>query len=134
VKRYLLDTNHLRPAIERISALRERICQQVRLGDRFGTCVPVLCELQAALSNNRRSKEYQRNLAALFSGSIRLWPLEPPVDRVYGDIYHDLRRRGRVLSQVDMMLAALARHMDLILLTADQDFDTLADLQRENWL
>ena len=54
--------------------------------------------------------------------------------RGYGEIYVDLRRRGRVLSQVDMMIAALARQMGLTLLTADRDFEALPDLRIENWL
>jgi len=65
---------------------------------------------------------------------VRVWPLEPPVAAIYGAIYLDLRRRGRALSQVDMMLAALCRQMSLTLLTTDRDFEALPDLRRENWL
>jgi len=49
-------------------------------------------------------------------------------------IYNDLRRRGRVLSQVDVMLAALTRQMQLTLVTADQDFAALPDVKTENWI
>lgn len=38
------------------------------------------------------------------------------------------------MSQVDMLLAALCRHMNLILLSTDTDFDALPDIERENWL
>ena len=65
---------------------------------------------------------------------VRVWPLEPPVAAIYGEIYLDLRRRGRALSQVDMMLAALCRQMSLTLLTTDRDFEALPDLRCENWL
>ena len=44
-----------------------------------------------------------------------------------------LRRLGRVLSQVDMMLAALARQQKLTILTTDRDFEALTDLNVENW-
>jgi predicted nucleic acid-binding protein len=40
--------------------------------------------------------------------------------------------QGRVLSQVDMMLAALARQHRLTLLTTDRDFEVLTDLRLEN--
>jgi len=53
---------------------------------------------------------------------------------IYAEIYHDLRARGRVLSQVDMMLAALSRSLDATLLTDDRDFEALPDLRIENWL
>jgi predicted nucleic acid-binding protein len=53
---------------------------------------------------------------------------------MYGEIFRDLRSRGRVLSQVDMMLAALAKQMDLTIATADRDFEALPDIRTENWL
>jgi predicted nucleic acid-binding protein len=52
--------------------------------------------------------------------------------RAYGELYRDLRARGRVLSQVDIMLAALARSMDLIVVTSDHDVEALPDLRFEN--
>jgi predicted nucleic acid-binding protein len=33
-----------------------------------------------------------------------------------------------------MMLAALARFMDLTVLTSDRDFEALPDIRTENWL
>jgi predicted nucleic acid-binding protein len=65
---------------------------------------------------------------------VRLWPIDQEVARLYGEVFHEVRKRGRVLSQVDMMLAALARSMKLTLLTADRDFEALPDLRTENWL
>jgi predicted nucleic acid-binding protein len=37
------------------------------------------------------------------------------------------------LSQVDMMLAALARQHKLTVLTTDRDFEALTDLRVEKW-
>ena len=45
-----------------------------------------------------------------------------------------MKRRGRVLSQVDIMLAALCREMDPILVTTDRDFAALPWLKVEDWL
>ena len=53
---------------------------------------------------------------------------------LYAKNYLDLRSRGRVLSQVDMLLAALARSMKATLLTSDRDFEALPDLRLDNWL
>jgi predicted nucleic acid-binding protein len=39
-----------------------------------------------------------------------------------------------VLSQVDMMVAALARQLDLTIATSDQDFTALPDVPNENWI
>jgi predicted nucleic acid-binding protein len=58
----------------------------------------------------------------------------PPLAAIYGAIYLDLRRRGRILSQVDIMLAALCQQLNLTLLTTDRDFEALPDLRTENWV
>src|SRR5260370_35656863 len=119
---YLLDTNHVSEAVRPVSRVRDRIGQLRLTGVRVGTCVPVLCELQAALPSGNRGDRYRRALQRLL-GRVRLWPLERDVALLYGEIFQELRKRGRVLSQVDMMLAALARQMDLTLATADRAFE-----------
>jgi predicted nucleic acid-binding protein len=65
---------------------------------------------------------------------VRIWPLDPPIARLYAELFHDLRARGRVLSQVDLVLAATARHLGATLLTTDRDFQAIAGLRIENWL
>jgi tRNA(fMet)-specific endonuclease VapC len=131
--RYLFDTNHLSAAIDDEAGIRERIVELRQAGHRLGTCVPVPCELETGLERTRRREQNRRILGTLLR-HIRIWPLEPPLARIYAEIYHDLRARGRVLSQVDMMLASLSRSLDATLLTDDRDFEALPDLQVENWL
>ena len=65
---------------------------------------------------------------------VRIWPLEPTLAPVYGNLYLELRKSGRVLSQVDLLLAALARQVGLTVLTTDRDFEAIPDLKCENWL
>ena len=131
--RYLLDTNHLGAALDDEAGVRERMLQLRQGGHRLGTCVPVLCELETGLQRTRR-REQNRRILIMLLRQIRIWPLEPPMALIYAEIYHDLRARGRVLSQVDMMLAALSRSLDATLLTDDRDFEALPDLRIENWL
>jgi predicted nucleic acid-binding protein len=130
---YLLDTNHLGRAVTAGSVVRERIVDLRSRGARVGTCVPVLCEIEAGIQQVSRPEIYQQNLERLLR-QVRLWPVDRVTARLYGLIHHDLKLRGRVLSQVDMMLAALARQMKLILVTSDLDFSALPDVATENWL
>ena len=116
---FLLDTNHLSEALQPVSRVRDRIGQLRLTGTRVVTCIPVLCELEAALPSGDRGRAYRRALQRLL-GRVRLWPLERETAFLYGEIFKELRRRGRVLSQVDMMLAALARQKDLTLATSDR--------------
>jgi tRNA(fMet)-specific endonuclease VapC len=133
MNRYLLDTNHLTDAIKPVSRVRDRIEQARRSGLKVGTCIPVVCELEAGLQRLARHNLYRQALERLFV-RVRLWPLDRGVARHYGDVFNDLRNRGRVLSQVDILLAALCHSMDLILVTSDRDFEALPNLRREDWL
>jgi len=130
---YLLDTNHLGAAVKPGAPVRERIRAARSRGERVGVCVPVLCELQVGAQQVRRAAEYQKALRRLLA-QVRIWPLDMETAKLYGEIYHRLKDRGRVLSQVDMMLAALARQMNLTLLTSDGDFKALPEISVENWL
>lgn len=133
MKGYLLDSNHVSAVVRPISPLRERIGLGKRKGIRFGTIIPVICELMAGLQSVARRDEFRRAYKRLLS-SVRLWPLDLQVAQHYGDIFQGLKRKGRSLSQVDVMLAALARHMDVTILTSDKDFEALPDIRTENWL
>ena len=106
---FLVDCNHLSAAIRKVSALREKIHQARKQGHRFGTLIAVLWELEAGIQQTKNPQEFRRRLSQLL-------------------------KQGRVLSQVDMMLAALARQRKLKLLTTDKDFQALPDIETENWI
>jgi tRNA(fMet)-specific endonuclease VapC len=133
MRRYLLDTNHVSAALDRVSRLRDRIQQLRKTGVIFGTCVPVLCELEGGIQQTAVPQVYYRFLDQLLH-SVRVWPIDPELAPLFGEIYLDLQRRGRQLSFVDIVLAALARLKNLTLLTTDRDFEALPDLRTENWL
>jgi len=130
---FLLDTNHLGAALDGDSAIYARLLTSRREGKRIGTCAPVLCELAVGLQQTARRDDNWKALK-VFLGQVRVWPLDADVARHYGAVYHELRGKGRVMSQTDMMVAALARHAKLTVLTTDRDFEALPDIARENWL
>ncbi len=129
---YLLDTNHIGLAVDRNSPVSQRIFEARLAGIRLGTCLPVLCEIEAGMRQVRGKAKYERDLNHLLL-QLRLWPIDRKTSRIYGDVYMELRRAGRVLSQVDIMIAALARQMSLTILTTDRDFEALPDIRTENW-
>ena len=133
MNRYLLDTNHLSAYLDRQPALEQRIDAALRAGDRFGICLPVLCEYRAGI---RLSRRYRQNLARLqvALARFRLWPSDEQTAAEFAKLFQELRSAGRMLSQFDLLLAAVARQYKLILLTADQDFRPVSRLRVENWL
>lgn len=130
---YLLDTNHVSRAVTVGSSVRKRIIELRQRGVKIGTCVPVLCEIEAGIQQVKSPEAYRENLRRLLR-QIRVWPIDPVTATIYGEIHQDLKRRGRALSQVDIMLAALARQLGLSLATSDQDFAALPDIATENWI
>ena len=133
VTKYLLDTNHLSAYLDRHSVLEPRIDAALRAGDRIGVCLPVLFEYRAGI---RLGRYYQRNLSRLRASLtlFRVWPLDVETSSEFADLFRECRERGRTMSQFDMTIAALARQHDLVLLSADQDFQAAERLKWENWL
>jgi tRNA(fMet)-specific endonuclease VapC len=133
MKRYLLDTNHMGEAISRVSIVRDRMQQVHQQGGVFGTGGPVFCELMVGVVMRGDADKARRRLGGLLR-LVRLWPTDLAIANRYAEVYHELQKAGRALSQVDMMLAAMARHLNATLLTTDQDFKALPDVSAENWL
>lgn len=129
----LLDANHFGLAVRADSPVLERIKSELQRGLRIGTCVPVLCEIEVGACNVTDPAEYRRGMQRLLR-HVRVWPLTETTAGLYGEIANDLRRRGRALSQIDIMLAVLCRELDLTLVTTDKDFVALPWLKTENWV
>lgn len=92
---YLLDTNHVGLAVDQTSLVGQRIVEARLAGVRLGTCLPVLCEIEAGLRQVRRKVRYRRDLNHLLL-QLRLWPIDLKTARIFGDIYTELRQAGRV--------------------------------------
>lgn len=129
---YLLDTNHLGLAVRLDSPVRRQVIDRRMKGAKIGTIVPALCELQVGARSVSNPDEYQFQLKRLME-QIRVWPLDIEASHAYGDLYRELKAKGRVLSQVDMMIAAFARQNRLVVVTTDRDFDAIPDVPTENW-
>lgn len=133
MNRYLLDTNHLSAYLDRRPALTQRVDAALRVGDRFGICLPVLCEYRAGI---RLSRRYRQNLGRLQAALtiFRLWSADEQTAAEFAGLFQELRSAGRTLSQFDHLIAAIARQFKLTLLTADQDFQAVSRIRVENWL
>jgi tRNA(fMet)-specific endonuclease VapC len=133
LNRYLLDTNHLSAYLDGHQVLQTRVDAALQVGDRFGICLPILCEYRAGI---RLSRRYRQNLARLQAALtiLRVWPADGDTAVEFADLVRELRSAGRTLSQFDLLIAAIARQHKLTLLTADQDFQPVLRLSTGNWL
>ncbi len=93
----------------------------------------MLGELWFGVENSAtRDRNVQRLLKAIRDWTI--WPYESRAAQEYGRIAAELRRVGRVIQQVDMQIAAIARLLgDCTVVTEDSDLTVVAGLDVENW-
>jgi predicted nucleic acid-binding protein len=109
---YLLDTNII---IDAINEKRNRNQFLLDLAEQQGhtlACCPInIAEVYAGM----RPKEEQRTTALL--RSLRLYPIAFPVAELAGLLRRDHARRGVTLSLTDAIIAAVAIHNQLTLIT-----------------
>jgi tRNA(fMet)-specific endonuclease VapC len=133
MRRYLLDTGIAQDFINRRHGVRERADAKRRQGNRLGVCTPVLGELWSGVEG---SASRDRNLQRLESALSRLivWPYDDRAAAAFGRIFTTLRRIGRPMQQIDIMVAAVAESLgNCTVVTTDSDFSAIPGLTVENW-
>lgn len=130
--RFLLDTNIISELVRRPQGLvAERIAA---VGEaRICTSIVVAAELRfgAAKSGSRRLRTQVDAVLAV----LDVLPLSAPADAHYADIRHKLERSGTPIGPNDMLIAAHARALGCIMVTANlREFRRVPQLKAVNWL
>ena len=135
MRKYLLDSNAVNAFVNGHEPLAGRARVARRTGVvRVGTCEPIVAELYYGLEHSGSRDE---NAARLERGLrlIRCWPFDRRAARMYGRLAADLRRRGRPMQVIDIMLAAVALSLsDCVVVTTDSDLAAVAGLTVEDWM
>ncbi len=133
MRRYLLDTVISGDFIHRRRGVYERARGEVARGNRIGIGVPVLAELAYSVEQSAsRDRNMQRLRKAL--PALRLWPFDEKAAFEYGRIAAELRRLGRPMQVVDMMIAGIALSLgNCTVVSADTDLMAVPGLSVENW-
>jgi tRNA(fMet)-specific endonuclease VapC len=133
MRRYLLDTGMAGDFINRRRGVYERGQQEVASGNRIGIGIPVLAELVYGIEYSAsRDRNLQRLHTAL--SALKLWPLDEKAAFEYGRIAAELRRIGRPMQVVDMMVAAIAQSLgNCTVVSSDSDLAAVPGLTVENW-
>ena len=65
---------------------------------------------------------------------IRCWPFDRPAVEEYGRLAAGLRRIGRPMQQIDIMIAAIARSLgNCVVIIDDSVLSAVPGLRVENW-
>jgi tRNA(fMet)-specific endonuclease VapC len=133
VRKYLLDTNSAADCIFRRRGVHERAKQARLAGGKIGVAIPVMAELLAGMEFSA-SREANLAIVNRNLSLFRLWPFDTQAAREYGRLYAELRRAGRPIQVVDMMIAAIARTLgNCTVVSTDTDLSAVAGLSVENW-
>jgi tRNA(fMet)-specific endonuclease VapC len=130
--RYLLDTNVIAAMVKQPrGALAQRLAGLPR--ESFAISVVVAAEVRYGLS--RKASPKLTNAVEAVIAAIDIVPLEEPADRHYGEIRAELARLGQPIGHNDLFIAAHARALGAVLITANvSEFARVPGLKVENWL
>ena len=82
----------------------------------------------------RSSKRLLRRIDEILD-YLSVLPFESPADRVYGRLRAHLRRNGTPIGPNDLLIAAHALALDVVLVTDNEkEFSRVPNLRIENWL
>jgi tRNA(fMet)-specific endonuclease VapC len=133
VRKYLLDTNAVSDFVNDRRGVRKRAIETRRRGARVGTCFPALAELFYGIELSA-TRDANMALARLGVVKLTLWPFDQVAAAEYGRIAAELRRTGRPMQQVDIMVAAIALALgDCTVVTTDSDLSAVPGLRVEDW-
>ena len=97
------------------------------------TSIIVACELRYGAAKKGSARLTQQLEAVL--DVLPILSLEPAVDRRYGELRADLERRGTPIGPNDLLIAAQALALGLVLVTDNvQEFRRVRGLEVKNWL
>jgi tRNA(fMet)-specific endonuclease VapC len=99
----------------------------------LGTCEPVVAEVYFGVENSASREENLRRLRHGLS-RVRCWPLDRHASEEFGRLVAALKRTGRLVGQIDMLVAAIALSLgDCAVVTNDRDYLSIPGLSVENW-
>src|SRR5271157_2437704 len=128
--RYLLDTNAASYAINKKNAAVDRHLARVAMPE-LGISAVTEGELRYGATRSGSTPLQATVEQFLLGVSIFAWDSEAAME--YGQLRSALEREGRAIGSLDMMIAAHAMALGLVLVTGDQAFRRIRRLHMEDW-
>ncbi|UOG93959.1 MAG: type II toxin-antitoxin system VapC family toxin [Candidatus Thiothrix sulfatifontis] len=129
---YLLDTNTCIQFMNGTSQAVKRHFQQCSPGE-IAVCSVVKAEL---LFGARHSQRVEANLQklTLFFAPLASLPFDDRCAAEYAQIRADLTRQGKLIGPNDLLIAAIARTHDAVLVTNNtHEFERVTNLRLTDW-
>lgn len=126
--KYLLDTNIIIGLFNRDEAIQEKMQNT----DRVFLASSAIGELYYGAQKSERPIENIRRINRL-TRRFPIYSCNLETARWYGIIKNQLHRKGRLIPDNDIWIAAIAMQYGLVLVTRDAHFDAVESLPTERW-
>jgi tRNA(fMet)-specific endonuclease VapC len=132
--RYFPDTNAMGDLLDHRRGVDVRVRDARIRGAVIGTCLPVVAELFFGVEFSA-SRDVNRPRLVRGLSRVRCGPFDRKASEEYGRIAAQLRRIGRPMQQIDIMVAAVALSLgNCTVITDDTDLPAVPGLSVENWV
>lgn len=128
--RYLLDTNAASYLINKKSAGMDRRLSKVAVNE-LGISAVTEGELHYGVA--RRGSAPLRIAVEQFLLTVTVAAWDSAAAREYGRLRTELERQGQLPGGLDLMIAAQAMSLGVILVTGDRAFGRIKNLKTEDW-
>lgn len=128
--RYMLDTN----TVSHFLRQHPKVTQHVLAKPMASLCISVITEGELLFGLAKRPEAKQLHLVVQeFLRRVKVMPWDSSTAITYGMARAHMEQIGKILAPLDMLIGAHALSMKAILVTNDQAFSQMEDLQIEDW-
>jgi tRNA(fMet)-specific endonuclease VapC len=128
---YILDTNVIADCMNGRDPVAQQFYVTVQAGHRICLCQPVHYEVLRGLLKVQATRKLHIFQTTILPLLTRM-PLTAADWRQAAQFWADAVNAGKQLTDMDLLIAAVTRRLDGVLVSADADFDALP-ITRENW-
>jgi len=130
---YLLDTD---TCIYVLNNRSKQLRHKFKVTKELGISAITYAELCFGIENSAQGKRKQRREQLdLFAQLLQVLPFDERAAADYASIRSDLKQKGQMIGNNDLLIAAHARSIDAVLVSNNlKEFERVEGLTVENWL
>lgn len=132
MKPALIDTDIVSLFLRGNRHVRSRFEAYLGSGERLHLSIITVYEIVSGLKHRDAKKQLQ-SFRALVAAS-EVWPLTEPCVEIAADLYAALRERGKLIDDLDLLIAGTALANDCMVVTHNRKhFDRIEALEVQDW-
>lgn len=131
--KYVLDTNIISAILKNNEKVKNKVTEVILGGMEIHINAISYYEIKRGLLAADANQQLSRFDSLCRKFGLLLLDTVSTFDEA-AEIYADLRRKGKLVEDADILIASLVKTKDLILITDDTDFQRIQGIKIENWL